>query len=52
MRVAKRMIPFIIVVLMCLSVILSRKQVVVEFNTGMPVQNIEGLRNALDSLLK
>lgn len=52
MRAMKRMIPLIIVILMCLSVILSRRELVVEFSTGMPVQNLEGLRNALNNLIK
>lgn len=52
MNVVRRMMPIVIIIFLCLFIILSRRQFSVEFNTGMPVENIEGLKNALDAIIK
>ena len=52
MRIARKVIPVVMILILCAALLLSHRQVVIEFNTGMPVQNIEGLRNALNGLVK
>jgi hypothetical protein len=52
MKVLRRIAPIVILLAAVFSIIFSHKRIVVEFNTGMPIQNTEGLRKALDKLTK
>jgi hypothetical protein len=46
----KYVAPILLIVVVVISVFLARTQVVVEFDTGIPTQYINGLKNALEVL--